>query len=102
MPHHTGHHLVHNKKSKKQTVPFDYVVRFFMIATPLFELPQAWHIYATQSAKDVSLPTWAFFALADVVWIIYAFKLGSVPLQIAYSLYLIIEVSIVIGIVLYS
>jgi hypothetical protein len=91
MPHHTGRHLVHRKNTAKQKETFDYIVRFFMVATPLFEVPQAWQIYSSRSAGDVSLAT----------WIIYAIKLGSMPLQIAYSLYLIIEVSIVIGILLY-
>jgi uncharacterized protein with PQ loop repeat len=101
MPHHTGRHLVHRKNTAKQKETFDYIVRFFMVATPLFEVPQAWQIYSSRSAGDVSLATWGFFCAADIVWIIYAIKLGSMPLQIAYSLYLIIEVSIVIGILLY-
>jgi uncharacterized protein with PQ loop repeat len=103
MPHHAAHHLARkHKKPAKQPEPFDYVVRFFVVATPLFELPQAWQIYSTQSARDVSLPTWIFFCLSDVVWILYAAKLKNVPLQVTYSLYLIIEVSIVVGILLYS
>lgn len=73
-----------------------------MVATPLFELPQAWQIYSTQSAGDVSMATWLFFCAADVVWVIYAFKLKRVPLQVMYSLYLVIEISIVTGILLYS
>ncbi|HSE60877.1 MAG TPA: PQ-loop domain-containing transporter [Candidatus Saccharimonadales bacterium] len=102
MAHHTVRHPVHRKKSHRQTETFDYIVRFFVVATPLFELPQAWQIYATQSARDVSLPTWIFFCIADVVWIVYACKLKSVPLQVTYSLYLAIEISIVVGILLYS
>jgi uncharacterized protein with PQ loop repeat len=103
MPHHAAHHLARrHKKPVKHIEPFDYVVRFFVVATPLFELPQAWQIYSTQSAADVSLLTWVFFCFSDVVWILYATKLKSVPLQVTYSLYLIIEVSIVAGILLYS
>jgi MtN3 and saliva related transmembrane protein len=101
--HAHAHHLArHHKRPADKSDSFDYIVRFFVVATPLFELPQAWQIYSTQSAKDVSLPTWIFFCISDVVWMIYAARLKSVPLQVTYALYLIIEVSIVIGILLYS
>ena len=103
MARHAAHHLVSkHKRPAGQPDSFDYVVRFFVVATPLFELPQAWQIYATQSARDVSLPTWIFFCFSDVVWFLYAARLKNMPLQVTYALYLIIEVSVVIGILLYS
>lgn len=80
----------------------DYVVYFFSVATPLFELPQAFTIFAHRSAHDVSITTWAFFLLDNVVWIIYAAKRRIMPLLLSTILYLLIEVAIVVGIVLYS
>ncbi len=80
----------------------DYIVRFFMIATPLAELPQAYNIYHLRSAREVSVITWSFFMLSSTVWFIYAFKHKILPLIVANSLYLTVEVSIVIGIVIYK
>lgn len=97
--HGHAHRHLHRKKQKDW---FDYILYFFMVATPLFELPQAWKIYTTQSAADVSLATWSFFVLSNFVWIAYAVRNKLLPLIIAYSLYMLIEVSIVIGILLYS
>ena len=73
-----------------------------MAATPLFELPQAWAIYSTQSAQDVSLTTWGFFVVSNLAWIAYSIRNKLKILIFVYSLYMIIEVSIVVGIILYS
>ena len=68
----------------------------------MFELPQAWRIYTTHSAADVSLSTWSFFVAANIVWIIYAVRNKLRLLVGIYSLYMAIECSIVAGILLYS
>ncbi|MGH7196409.1 MAG: PQ-loop domain-containing transporter [Candidatus Saccharimonadales bacterium] len=95
--HHT--HLIHKKKRKDL---FDTLVYFFTVATPLFELPQAIAIYSSKSAEHVSVYTWAFFLVADVVWLGYAFRHKIKPLMVMYVFYLVVETSIVAGILLYS
>ena len=87
---------------KKQREPFNYVVYFFGIATPLFELPQLWQIYANHAAENVSLTTWAFFCIDNLVWIAYAWRKKDWPLLLTSIIYEIIEVGIVIGILQYS
>lgn len=102
MANHTRvhHHLNHGKKKNKE--PFDYVVYFFMIATPLFEIPQVYTIYSTQSAEGVSILTWSFFLLASTVWFGYALKKRLLPLMVTNSLYFVIELIIVGGIFMYQ
>jgi uncharacterized protein with PQ loop repeat len=99
MAHHA--HKKHFAKLNKKD-PIDYIIRFFMIITPLAELPQAITIYEQRSARDVSMVTWVFFAASSTAWLIYASRQKLLPLMVAYSLYLIIEISIVIGIIIYS
>ncbi len=94
---HTHKHL--HKKPRKDAL--DYILYVFMIATPLFELPQAWDIYSTRSAEDVSLSTWAFFSVSNLAWIAYALRHKLWQLVVPYVLYLIIEVIIVVGILVY-
>lgn len=96
------HHVRHYKKKKEEKEPFDYVVYFFMIATPLFELPQAYTIHSSKSAESVSPYTWGFFFIASFVWLAYAIRNKLKPLIIMYSMYLVVEASIVAGIVMYS
>lgn len=97
--HGHAHRHLHQKKQKDF---FDYILYLFMVATPLFEVPQAWKIYSTQSAADVSLTTWGFFVLSNFVWIAYAVRNKLLPLIITYCMYLVIELVIVIGIIMYS
>lgn len=96
--HGHAHRHLHQKKKHDR---WDYLLYVFMAATPLFELPQAWSIYSTKSAEDVSLLTWAFFAVSNLAWITYAIRNKLRPLIFIYSLYLVIEVGIVIGILIY-
>jgi len=79
----------------------DYVVYFFTFATPLFEIPQAIEIFASHSAQDVSIWTWAFFCLDNFVWIVYALKRRIMPVLITSILFEIIEVTILAGVVIY-
>ena len=87
---------------KKSLDPFDYVVYVFGFVTPLFELPQLWQIYSRHAAEDVSLTTWAFFCIDNLVWITYGWRKKEWPVFISAVLYEILEVGIVIGILLYS
>ena len=102
----TRKHLHHTPaqahKTGKRREPFDYVIYFFTVATPLFEIPQAITIYANHSAKDVSVWTWSFFVIDNLVWIVYAVKQKLTPLLITSILYLIIEIAIVAGIIHYA
>jgi uncharacterized protein with PQ loop repeat len=72
-----------------------------MVATPLAEVPQAYNIYHLQSAREVSLITWTFFAMSSIVWLTYAIKYKITPLAIASSLYLVVEASVVVGVLIY-
>jgi uncharacterized protein with PQ loop repeat len=95
-------HAHTNIKQQKKHEPFDYVVYFFMVATPLFELPQLLAIYGKRDAENVSLATWAFFCVDNLVWMIYGWRKKEWPVFFTSALYCIMEVAIVIGIVLYS
>ncbi len=95
---HAGHKHIHKKPAKG---PFDYLVYFFMVATPLFEIPQAYTIYTTRSAESVSLATWAFFFIASLVWAVYAVREKLMPVLVTSVLYFVIEGSVVVGILLY-
>lgn len=102
MPHRTHAKHVSRQSTISDKGAFKYVIYFFTFATPLFELPQAYTIYTNHSAANVSVLTWGFFVIDNIVWIIYAMKRHLRPLLITSILYLIIEMSVVIGIILYS
>jgi uncharacterized protein with PQ loop repeat len=95
-------HPHHHARNKKTKTSHDFLVYFFMVATPLFELPQAYSIYKNQDASGVSIWTWGFFSIASVVWFSYGLRHKLMPLIVTYSLYFIIEAVIVVGIIKYS
>lgn len=97
--HGHGHRHLQKKQPKDW---LDWLLYAFMVATPLFEVPQAWKIYATQSANDVSLTTWGFFVVSNTAWISYAIRNRLLPLIVVYSLFMLVEGAIVVGIILYS
>lgn len=43
-------------------------------------LPQAWRIYRRRSAADVSLAMYLTLIAASLLWMAYAWTLGSMPL----------------------
>lgn len=95
----------HHPKSavhRKNKTTLDYTIWLFSVATPLFELPQTYAIYAHHDAQNVSGYTWSFFLIDNLVWIIYGIKHKSKPLILTSVLYFLIEASIVYGIVLYG
>lgn len=65
-------------------------------------IPQALAIYQSHSALHVSLVTWVYFIIADIVWILYGVRNRLRPFIICHIIYLIVESSVVIGILLYS
>jgi uncharacterized protein with PQ loop repeat len=95
-------HAKHTLMKKEKKTFLDYAVYVFSVATPLFELPQAYIIYVHHDAQNISVYTWGFFLIDNIVWIIYAIRYKSMPLLITSVLYLLIEVSIVVGIFIYA
>jgi uncharacterized protein with PQ loop repeat len=94
------HHHIKHKKSKNNRA-FDALLYFFAISTPLFVLPQAYLIYSRQDAENVSLITWTYFMVSSLVWLVYGLRQKIKPVIFSYSLYLLMETTIVIGIILY-
>lgn len=95
-------HAHTNIAQKKKRDPFDFVVYFFMVATPLFELPQLLTIFTKRDAENVSLATWAFFCIDNLVWMTYGWRKKEWPVFFTSALYTIMEMGIVVGILLYS
>lgn len=48
--------------------------------TTIAFVPQAWKIWKTKSAKDVSLPTFVAFTLGVALWLTYGILNGELPI----------------------
>jgi uncharacterized protein with PQ loop repeat len=94
--------LHHLKRKGKRKDTLDWVLYFFAFTTPLFEIPQAYWIYKNRTADGVSPITWGYFVLADLAWITYGIKRKMGPIVFTYIIYLLIESSVVVGVMIYK
>ena len=87
---------------KQKRSAFDNFIYVFAFTTPLFELSQLISIIAAKSAENVSLITWGYLAISSLAWLIYGIHKKMKPLIVSYVLYVIVEFSIMIAIIVYS
>lgn len=58
-------------------------------------LPQAWRIWITKNARDISLLTYCILGLGNIFWIIYGIEKSSISLIFTNSFILITALVIV-------
>ena len=89
--------------SKRFWIRFlDKFLLFVATVSPFMTLPQIIRIFSTQSASDLSLFSWGMYTFFNIPWIIYGFVHKDKPIIIAYILWFLMNISVVIGILLYS
>ena len=87
--------------NKQKRTAFDNFIYIFAFTTPLFELPQLINVIAAKSAENVSLITWGYLAISSLAWLIYGIKKKMKPLIVSYILYVLVEFSIAIAILIF-
>ncbi len=105
------HHISRRKRihSKLEMYPhpnkwIKFLDRFLIIVAvigPLMALPQVLQIYLFKNATGVSALSFGLFAFFDIPWILYGFVHREKPIIIGYSLWLVINVVIVVGALIY-
>ena len=80
----------------------DVLVYVVGILGPLATIPQIVQIYTTHNVSGISFFTWSLYALFDIPWIIYAAAHREPPLIVCYSLWLIFNSLVAIGVLLHS
>jgi MtN3 and saliva related transmembrane protein len=66
-----------------------------MLTTVSF-IPQAWKIWRTRHAADISVGMYALFTLGVALWLIYGILLESWPIIIANSITLLLAGSVLV------
>ena len=78
---------------------FGYIAA--ILTTAAF-LPQLIKTFKTKKADDVSLLTLIMFIIGVLSWIIYGFKISSMPILLANSITLILNLLILISKIYFS
>jgi len=105
-------HLHLHKRMKRATEPYpaqsslkgllDTVVYAAGIIGPIMALPQVLLVYVGQDATGLSPITWFGWAVLDIPWIIYGLVHKERPIMITYTLWMVINLSVAIGAVIYG
>lgn len=87
-----------SKKTKKEILEMAYIVA---VAQPIMVLPQAVQIFNSHSAGQVSLLTWGMLLLFNISNFVYALVFNVKPIIINNLIWILVDVLVVIGILIY-
>lgn len=105
---HARHHLHLRKRLEPYpaSTPWkrllDRTVLFVGIVGPLVTIPQIAKIYLYHDASDLALISWATYALFDIPWIAYGIAHREIPIIITYTLWLVVNTTVTVGIILWG
>ena len=87
-----------NVKPKKFIDKLIYVVA---IVYPLTTIPQIYDIFVYKSAMSISLLTWVLYDLFTCIFLWYAIENKLKPMIVEYSMWIIVQSIVVVGVFLY-
>lgn len=80
----------------------DRTIYIASFAGPMTAFPQIYQIFSTQSASGVSIWSWIMGLGFSAIWITYALFYKIKPILIAQSLWTMIDIIIIVGIMMYN
>lgn len=72
------------------------------VLQPLMTVPQVWKVYSTQTASGLSIWTWAGYSILGLAFLAYGLAHHLKPVWITQILWFTLQVSVVIGILIYG
>src|SRR5580693_9302406 len=69
---------------------------------PFTVLPQIYSIFSTKSAAGVSLTTWALIFIVTFPWILYGVAHKDKSIIVSFSLWEVVNLTVVVGVLLYG
>ncbi len=92
-------HLMHKTSHKHKTTAFDKLVLVVSVLYPLSALPQAYDVMVG-TAVGVSLISWVGFLACAVLFYIYGVQHKILPMIISNTLWIVVDLLVVVGILL--
>ena len=80
----------------------DVAVYVAGILGPAMSLPQVILVYVGQDVAGISVISWFGWAILDIPFIIYGFAHKERPIVITYTLWMLINLSVAIGAIIYG
>ena len=106
------HHLHIRKRLSKSLEPYparsgwkrllDKAVYGVGILGPVMTIPQIALIYVGRDATGVAPESWFMWAIFDIPWILYGFAHKERPIVVTYTLWMLANLAVGIGAILYG
>jgi uncharacterized protein with PQ loop repeat len=97
---HQGHEPYPHPDRRKRFM--DRMIYVAGALAPLVGIFQAHQIWASQNAAGVSLFSWSLFALFALIWMIYGVMHKEKPIILTYAMWIVVDIFIVSGILMYG
>lgn len=97
-PKKSGQHLL----SKDNVKLLDKIILIVSIINPLTILPQLYDVWINKNVAGVSLFTWSLFTVFSIPMFIYGYIHREKPIMIMYAMFLVLNILVVVGTLLYS
>lgn len=93
----------HKKHKKTPYIVFlDKLTFVAGVIGPFTVLPQIYSIFSSHSAAGVSLTTWAMIFIVTFPWILYGLAHKDKSIIVSFTLWEIVNLAVVIGVIIYS
>jgi uncharacterized protein with PQ loop repeat len=89
----------HPQKLKRS---YDKFISFVAFVAPLSNIPQLNKVWIEKDVMGVSVISWALFSIISLIWLGYGILHKEKPIIVSNILWFFIQLSIVIGVTLYS
>ena len=95
-----GEKLPSSTKSLESTL--NSMIGVIAVVYPLTAIPQLFEIWIHRNVQGVSVITWGMFLLFTIPIIIYCLLKKETKLVLMYSIWLVIYVAVISGVMIYS
>jgi len=75
---------------------------FAGVIGPIMTLPQLYKIWINHTASGVSIASWSAYLLTASIWLLYAIKHQKKPLMFTYCVWILLDILIISGILVYG
>ena len=92
-------------RSKNKVKDKSILYRLTLIAAvvqPLTTIPQVIKVYTTHNVSGLSIYTWLGYALIGLIFLAYGIKYKLLPIALTQVIWFSLQMSIVIGILMYN
>jgi len=100
--HERAHHATQKSRKSSYIIFLDKVTFVIGIIGPFVVVPQIYSIFTTHSAAGVSLFTWLLMFVVTFPWVLYGMAHKEKSIIISFTLWEIVNMTVVVGVLLYK